>query len=147
MQCPTFSAINEALRSVMVSSLAPYKAQLTIIPEAQEAGPNAAKILVLQAFKPSIVTGAELGGRFGYSRREGNFLVTLSIPKGEREKFAQAWTIAGALASAFRMLSLSCTGGGMAYTSDPYVTNAGITPDGRASIMLTVPWSSWTGGE
>lgn len=130
----------------MISALSPYMQQITIIPEAQEAAPNAAKILVLQAFKPSIVTGAELGGRLGYSRREGNFLVTLSIPKGEREKFSQAWTISNALESAFRMLSLVCAGGGMAYTGDPYVTNAGITPDGRQSVMLTVPWATWTGG-
>lgn len=131
----------------MISALSPYMQQITIILEAQKAAPDAANILILEAFKPSIVVGAELGGRLGLSRREGNFLVTISVPKGNREKFVQAWTIAHDLESAFRMLALQCSGGGVVHTNDPYVTNAGITPDGRASIMLTVPWSSWTGGE
>ena len=141
MQCPSLAEINEVLRSVMVSALAPYMKQVTIIPEAQDTDPNAAKILVLQAFKPSIVIGAELGGRQGLSRREGNFLITLSAPKNDRTKFNQAWMIANALESAFRMLDTKSV-----YMGDPYVTNIGSTPDGRQSVMLTVPWATWTGG-
>lgn len=147
MNCPTLPEINAAMRAVMVTTLSAYSADITIIPEAQESGPNAAKILVLQAFRPEGVTGAELGGRIGLSRRSGNFLITLSIPKGEKVKTAQALKISDILSDDFRMLELVCVGGGMAYTYEPYVTNAGRTEDNRYSIMVTVPWTAWIGGK
>ena len=72
--CPSLSEINAALRAVMVETVKPFSSHIIIVPEVQEAAPDTAKILILQAFKPEIVSGAELGGRAGHSRREGNYL-------------------------------------------------------------------------
>jgi hypothetical protein len=147
MQCPSLSAINTALRAVMVSTVQAYSADVTIVPETQEADPDAAKILILQSFRPEIVTGAELGGRYGNARRSGNYLVTLSSPKGDRIKMQKAWEVSDKLAEAFRALELVCAGGGVVYTNEPYITNAGTAPDERNSLLVTVPWVAWTGGE
>lgn len=145
--CPSLSEINAALRAVMVETVKPFSSHIIIVPEVQEAAPDTAKILILQAFKPEIVSGAELGGRAGHSRREGNYLVTLSVPKGDNVKMDQAWAISGALGDDFRMLKLSVPSGGVFWTEDTNITTPGITPDNRMSLLVTVPWTSWTGGK
>lgn len=131
----------------MVELLHDYASAIVIVPEAMPDVFNAGKVLVLPALKPVLVEGAELGGRAGLSQRKGNFLVTLSVPKENADMQTAAWNMADALAAGFRMLSLPCTGGGIVYMADPYITHAGATPDYRLSLMVTVPWVSWTGGE
>ena len=59
----------------------------------------------------------------------------------------QAWAISGALGDDFRMLKLSVPSGGVFWTEDTNITNPGITPDNRMSLLVTVPWTSWTGGK
>lgn len=145
--CPSLSEINAALRAVMVETVKPFSSHIIIVPEVQEADPDTAKILILQSFKPEIVSGAELGGRAGHSRRGGNYLITLSVPKGDKVKMDQAWAISGDLEANFRMLELSSPNGAMFWTDDPYISNSGITPDNRMSLLVTVPWVAWTGGE
>lgn len=145
--CPTLSEINAALRVVVSETVKPYSAQLIVVPEVQESDPDAAKILVLQAFKPEMVSGAELGGRVGLSQMDGNYLITMSVRKGDKAKMDLAWTIAWALKESFRMRELPVSSGTPFWTGDPYITNPGITPDNRMSLLVTVPWVAWTGGE
>lgn len=48
--------------------------------------------------------------------------------------------------SAFRLEELPagpCT----VNVDEPYTTNVGTAPDGRMSMLVTVPWWTWTGGD
>lgn len=48
--------------------------------------------------------------------------------------------------SAYRLEDLPagvCT----VHINEPYSTNVGATPDGRMSMLVTIPWWTWTGGD
>ena len=140
---PTLAEIGSALRVRMAEIIGDAA---VIIPPNEDGDPDAGEILVLHTVNPGAVSPAELGGRMGLSVMNGVYSINLSYPKGSLERANEAWALAQKLMSAFRLEYLPagpCT----VNVDEPYATNVGATPDGRMSMLVTVPWWTWTGGD
>lgn len=139
-----------AFRTAMWAAVSRHE-NVFVVPEGQESGADLAKILLLQRFQPLEVDAGELGGRIGLSRQRGNYLMTLSAPKSSPALWSRCWTMAEELQDAFRMVALHGSGGSCAYTGDPYImdsSESGAAADNTRNLLLvTVPWTAWTGGE
>ncbi|WP_304736515.1 hypothetical protein [uncultured Desulfovibrio sp.] len=142
-QTPTFAQIGSALRVKMAEVVGDAA---VILPPNEDGNPDAGEILVLHSINPGGVSTAELGGRDGLSMMSGVYSVNLSYPKDSLERANEAWTLAQRLMSAFRLRDLSA-GECAVYVDEPYVTNVGTTPDGRMSLLVTVPWWTWAGAD
>ena len=140
---PTLAEIGSALRVRMAETVGDAA---VIIPPNEDGDPDAGEILVLHTVNPGKASPAELGGRMGLSVMNGVYSINLSYPKGSLERANEAWTLAQRLMSAFRLEELPagpCT----VNVDEPYTTNVGTAPDGRMSMLVTVPWWTWTGGD
>lgn len=142
-QTPTFAQIGSALRVKMAEVVGDAA---VILPPNEDANPDAGEILVIHAVNPGAVSTAELGGRQGLSIMNGVYSINLSYPRDNLERANEAWDLAWKLVSAFRLEELPA-GPCDVDIDEPFTTNVGSTPDGRMSLLVTVPWWAWTGGD
>ena len=140
---PTLAEIGSALRVRMAEIIGDAA---VIIPPNEDGAPDVGEILALHTVNPGAVSPAELGGRMGLSVMNGVYSINLSYPKGSLERANEAWALAQKLMSAFRLEELPA-GPCAVNVDEPYATNVGATPDGRMSMLVTVPWWTWTGGD
>lgn len=140
---PTLAEIGSALRVKMAEAVGNAA---VIIPPNEDGDPDAGAILVLHSVNPGAVSTAELGGRDGLSVMDGVYSVNLSYPKDSLPRANEAWDLAQKLMTAFRLEELPA-GPCVVNIDEPYTTNVGATPDGRMSMLVTVPWWTWTGGD
>lgn len=142
-QTPTLAEIGSALRVKMAETVGN---DAVIIPPNEDGNPDAGEILVLHSVNPGAVSTAELGGRDGLSVMDGVYSINLSYPKGSLPRANEAWDLAQRLMSAYRLEDLPA-GACAVHIKEPEFTNVGTTPDGRMSMLVTVPWWTWTGGD
>lgn len=142
-QTPTLAEIGSALRVKMAETV---RNDAVIIPPNEDGNPDAGEILVLHSVNPGAVSTAELGGRDGLSIMDGVYSINLSYPKDSLERANEAWELSQRLMNAYRLEDLPA-GECAVHIDEPYTTNVGATPDGRMSMLVTVPWWTWTGGD
>lgn len=140
---PTLAEIGSALRVMMMQTV---RDSAVIIPPNEDGNPDAGEILVLHSVNPGTVSTAELGGRDGLSIMDGVYSINLSYPKDSLDRANQTWDLAQRLMRAYRLEDLPA-GACAVHIDEPYTTNVGATPDGRMSMLVTVPWWTWTGGD
>lgn len=140
---PTLAEIGSALRVMMMQTV---RDSAVIIPPNEDGNPDAGEILVLHSVNPGTVSTAELGGRDGLSVMDGVYSINLSYPKDSLDRANQTWDLAQRLMRAYRLEDLPA-GACAVHIDEPYTTNVGATPDGRMSMLVTVPWWTWTGGD
>lgn len=138
---PTLAETGSALRVKMAEIVGDAA---VIIPPNEDGDPDVGDILVLHSVNPGIVTMGELGGPEGLSVMNGVYSINLSYPRGSLPRANEAWELAQKLSSAFRRSTLPA-GACCIMVDEPYITNVGNTPDGRMSILVTVPWWAWVG--
>ena len=144
--CPTLSEANTAFNAKMALALAALvtSGDVVITPANSDNTPDLSKILAISAFQPDRTTGAEMGGPGALAVRSGVYLVTLSAPKTISQK--RHWDAAQVVEDYFAQFSaspLTVASGAQIYCDQPYTMNAGITPDKRISLLVTVPWHTW----
>lgn len=139
---PTLAEIGSALRVKMAETVGDAA---VIIPPNEDGNPDAGEILVLHSVNPGAVSTAELGPG-GLSTMDGGYYINLSYPKDSLSRENEALDLAQKLMTAFRLKELPA-GSCWVNTDEPYTTNVGATPDGRVSILVTVRWWTWTGGD
>ena len=92
-------------------------------------------------------TLAEIGSALRVKMAETvGYYINLSYPKDSLSRENEALDLAQKLMTAFRLKELPA-GSCWVNTDEPYTTNVGATPDGRVSILVTVRWWTWTGGD
>lgn len=138
MSTPTFDEVCIALRTRMAETVGD---RAVILGRADVADASSPDILVIHSVIPGAVVGAELGGRAGLSEARWTYIVTLSVPKVADTVAAEAWDLAQSLSDAFYRADL-----GGVFCEEPNITAAGIAPDGRFSLSVSVPCWTWTGG-
>ena len=161
MAGPTLAQTAAALRKALADALSGSGVQ--IVPENADVKLNGSGLYCLQAFRPTDAETVELSGRAGLGRRHGLFLLAVSVPFGVPELTAQAMATVEALADVFRHRALP-TEGGPVYTDEPLLlwgevraqatargsvtgSVAGKEESGRISYSVSVPWTTWTGGD
>lgn len=140
----TLTDIGIACRTLMATTIA---GRAVILSESDDSDPNARDIFVINAVQPGDVDTGELGGRAGIAVQNGVFLLNLSYIRNDSTIKADAEELAQDLVDAFRRADLTAPSGACVYCKEPYITNVGITPDDRMSLLVSVPWWAWTGGK
>lgn len=143
-QTPTLAEIGSALRLKMTQTV---RDSAVIIPPNEDGNPDAGEILVLHSVNPGAVSTVELGGRDGLAIMDGTYSINLSYPKGSLNHTNQALDLAQRLMTAYRLKELPAGACAVVHIKEPRTTDVGATPDGRMSMLVTVPWWTWTGGD
>lgn len=160
---PTLAQTAAALRTALADALSGSGVQ--IVPEGADFKPNGSGIYVLQAFRPTDAEAVELSGRAGLGRRHGLYLLAVSVPFGVPALTAQAMAAVETLADAFRHRAFVTSGnGGTVFTDEPALLWGGVRAKagpgggvqsevagkdeaGRTTYTVSVPWTTWTGGD
>ncbi len=144
--CPTLSEANTAFNAKMALALAALVAAGDVIipPANADSDPDIRQILVKYAFQPDKTSGAEIGGPGALAVRSGVYLVMLSAPKTiSQKKHLDAAQVVEDYFAQFCASPLTVASGAQIYCDQPYTLNAGLTPDKRISLLVTVPWHTW----
>ena len=141
---PTFSDVSACLRIAMAAAL--QGEDVVYLPPDKTADPDIRKILVMHKVSPGRPESGELGGRLGLAAQPGSFAVTFSFPSDDLAIAGQAAELAEQTARHFYRQNLETPAGCRVLCGETYITNAGQTPDSRISLLVTVPYWTWTGG-
>ena len=144
MTIATLNEIGIAFRTFMVDTIAD---RAVVLSEFEDCNPDAREIFVLSSVQPGNVDPGELGGRDGISVQNGVFLLNLSFARNDIAIKKKSEELAQDLANAFYRVDLITPSGACVFCKEPYLTNVGTTPDGRMSLLVSVPWWAWTGGK
>ena len=154
MPVPTISEIGTALRTKLANVVG---SDAVILAESEDATPDLKGPLIIQSVNPGIVMPGELGGRAGVSRQTGVFSVTISYGRSTANGKATTWDLAQNITDAFRREVLPAGKDCHVNIEEPWITNIGSgsamyghslsSSTGRMSLLVTIPWWTWTGGE